>query len=518
MSDKKNNRQTKEYFSTDHLKSNLKSHSIKAGGLTLFSRGTSLFIQLLSTVVLARLLTPEDHGLVAMVLSVVGFFLVFRDLGLTDATVQEPEITHEQISTLFWINVVFGVLTALLVIAIAPVISWFFKEPALKGITMLYSASFILSGLYTQHLALLKRGMYFFQITVMEIVASVISVVVSILMAVKGFGYWALVARPIVLASIMTILVWYFCRWRPGKPSAKSGVGSMLSFGANTLGYFVINYFAMNLDKTLIGWRFGAIPLGFYHKAVTLSMLPVGQLTIPLQSVAVTTLSKLKSEPAKYHKYFLNAIGTLSLAGMPICGFLAADSKDVVYFLLGPQWDKAVPFVTVLSIGALIQLFGSTIGWLHVSLGHADRWFHWGIVASIITVGAFLVGLPFGAIGVAVAYTTITFIITGPALVYAGKPIGLTLMPIVGSVWRYFVATVAAGYLTRNIFIYFLDIRWVFTRLIVFGVLFVILYLFFVILLYRSVAPIKQFLGHLYELVPDRFTKNIPSVTPIDPK
>jgi len=513
----KNRDHKRDYFETDHLKADLKGHSIRAGGLVLFSRGTSLVIQLVSTVVLARLLTPEDHGVVAMVLSVTGFFMVLRDMGLTDATIQQAKVTHEQISTLFWINAAFGLLLAFIVASLAPVIAWFFQEPALKAITIVYAISFIMSGLYTQHMALLRRGMYFRQLTLVEIFSSVFSVFVAIIMAVRGFGYWALVARPIVLAVSMAILVWYFCRWRPGKPSRRSGVGSMLRFGANTLGYFVINYFAKSFDKILIGWRFGAVSLGFYHKASTLSSLPAGQMTIPLQSVAVTTLSKLKTEPAKYHKYFLNAIGTLSLIGMPVCGFLAADSKDIVYFLLGSQWDAAAPLVTVLSIAALLQLVGSTNGWLHVSLGHADRWFRWGIIGSSVTVISFIAGLPFGAMGVAVSYATVSFILTGPSLVYAGKPIGLTLMPMLDAVWRYFVASVLAGILTKYLFAYFLDFEWILVRLFVFGVLYSIFYLLFVIILHGSVAPIKQFLNHLRVLIPDRFAKKSLSAAPADP-
>ncbi len=507
MAGKETNPKKTEYFNTDHLKSNLKSHSIRGGALTLFSRGTSIIIQLLSTVVLARLLTPRDHGLVAMVLSVTGFFLVFRDMGLTDATIQESEITHEQISTLFWINAAFGLLLTFFVMSLSPAISWFFKEPALRNITIVSAFSFLLSGFYTQHLALLKRGMFFFQITMVEIFSSVFSVAVAIFMALKGFGYWALVARPVVLAATMTICVWYFCRWRPGRLAKLSEVWSMLTFGANTLGYFVINYFARYLDSTLIGWRYGAVPVGLYSKAVALSSLPVGQITIPLQSVAVTTLSKLKMEPPKFRKYFLHAISMLSLIGMPICGFLAADSKDIVYFLLGSQWDKATPFVTVLSVAALVQIFGSTIGWLHISLGDADRWFRWGLIASTLTVTAFFIGLPFGAMGVAVSYTCITFLITGPALAYAGKPIGLTIYPIVDAVWRYAVASLISGIILHKILINLIDFDFVIVRLLVFGCLFLGVYAVFVVILYRSFRPFKQFFEHLCELLPERFSK-----------
>ena len=215
------------YFSTDHLKEDLKKHAIRGGGISIFSRTASYAIQLGGTIVLARLLTPGDFGLVAMVTAITGFFLIFKDLGLTDATIQKTEINHKQISTLFWINFASSIAITLIIIAVSPLIAWFFGEPKVEQIAIVSSISFVFAGLSTQHIALLKRGMLFVQITYIEILATLGSAVTGIFLAWYGWGYWALVARPIALGLLLAIGAWIVCGWRPGLPAIRSGVRSL---------------------------------------------------------------------------------------------------------------------------------------------------------------------------------------------------------------------------------------------------------------------------------------------------
>ena len=144
-------------FETDHLRAGLEGRSVRGGVLTLTSQGAQFLIQTLATVVLARLLVPADFGLVAMVTAVTGLAATFADLGLSEATIQRKEISHGQISILFWINVAIGVGLMLLTAALAPALAWFYGEPRLKNITLLLSLTFLISGLRVQHDALLNK-------------------------------------------------------------------------------------------------------------------------------------------------------------------------------------------------------------------------------------------------------------------------------------------------------------------------------------------------------------------------
>ena len=175
--------QKDEYFDSDKFKSKLRTHAIKGAGATLLSGFSTFFFQTIGVVILARLLNPEDFGLVAMVTSIYLFFRVLRGFGLLDATLQEKEINHKKISTLFWVNVFFGILTTLIFIAVGPIISWFYKEPRITSIAMIISLDLFFGGFATQHRALLKRNFQFYKDAVIDIPATIIGFGTAILLA-----------------------------------------------------------------------------------------------------------------------------------------------------------------------------------------------------------------------------------------------------------------------------------------------------------------------------------------------
>src|SRR5262249_18897970 len=187
-----------DVLSTEHLHSDLKGRSVRGGFCTVSSQGGQFLIQSVSTVVLARLLTPVDFGIVAMVTAVTGLGQAFADFGLSEATIQRKEITHNQVSTLFWINVAIGLGLMLVTMGAAPVLAWFYREPRLKDITFLMSLTFLISSLRVQHDALLKRQMRFLSLAVRDVASWGVAVPVAIAMAWRGAGYWALAALPLM--------------------------------------------------------------------------------------------------------------------------------------------------------------------------------------------------------------------------------------------------------------------------------------------------------------------------------
>jgi len=402
-------------------------------------------IQVGSTAIIARILEPSDYGLVAIAIAITGFFFIFKTLGLSDATVQRAQITHQQVSNLFWINVAAGFLLTLVLFLGAPLIAAIFNDNRLVNIIRVSSLTFVISGLYTQHHALLKRSMKFSVLAVNEITGISLSVIAAIIMAFSGMGYWVLVIRPLIYAASIAIGCWILCKWRPGLPSRNSNVKPMLRFGLNTIAYYIVDYIARNSDKALIGWKEGPGPLGFYSKAFQLFLAPVSQLTIPLSGVAVSTLSKLCREPSKYHSYYLKAMHAIAFVGFPISMFLVANSKHLILFLLGEKWAGAAELFSILGLAGGIQLITSTRAWLFVSQGRTDRWFHTGVVASVAMGLFILIGLQFGTKGVAVSYTTFVYLSLIPSLWYAGAPVGLKFRQIFSVIWKTFCASFLAG-------------------------------------------------------------------------
>ncbi|MGL6339223.1 MAG: lipopolysaccharide biosynthesis protein [Waterburya sp.] len=393
-----------DYFNTAHLKTNLKQRSLRGGAVTIVAQASKFILKFGSTAILARLLSPEDYGLIGMATVVVGFVEYFKDLGLSTATIQRSEINHQQVSTLFWINLGVSLLVALIVALLAPAIALFYHEPRLQPITLGLAINFIFGGLTVQHQALLRRQMQFTSLAKIEVVSMTVGVIAAIVAAYYGLQYWALVLMLMGTTIANAIGVWIVCGWRPGLPSLNSKVGSMLAYGGNLTGFSLVNYFSRNLDNLLIGKRWGSEQLGLYAQAYKLLLLPIQQINTPIDGVALPTLSSLQTEPEKYSRYYYKAILLITTLGMPIVAFMFADADKVILLMLGEQWLGAVPLFQFLIPAAFIGTFNVAPGWVYQSLGRTDRQFRIGIVMATITSIIFLVSVNWGAIGVAVAY------------------------------------------------------------------------------------------------------------------
>ncbi len=409
------------FFETEHLKADLKGRSVKGGSITIVAQIVKLFLQIGSSVFLARLLTPNDFGLIAMVAVLTSFVLIFKDMGLSMATVQRAEINHGQISTLFWVNVAFSLMIMLITVALAPVVALFYGEPRLKWITIALACGLLFGGLAVQHQALLKRQMRFACLAAINVISMFIGVFVAILAAWFGMGYWALVVLQLATAFSTAVGVWIMCGWRPGLPVRNSGVRKMLFFGANMVGFSIINYFARNMDNMLIGWRWGVQPLGLYSRAYAFLLLPIGQFTTPITSVAVPALSRLQNEPERYRNYYLKAIQVIAYVSMPFIVSMAVLSPEIIGLVLGKQWLSAAPIFRILAFAAIWQPVGSTVGWIYVSLGQTRRMMIWGFIGCPIIVLSFLIGLPWGVKGVASCYALCMWLLVYPSFSFALK-------------------------------------------------------------------------------------------------
>ncbi len=420
-------RQVLDALSTEHLHADLKGRSVRGGLLTLTSQGTQFVLQSIATVVLARLLTPADFGIVAMVTAVTGLGSAFADLGLSEATIQRKEVSHDQVSALFWINVAIGLGLMFVTAAIAPVLVWFYKQPQLKNITLVVSLTFLISGLRVQHDALLKRQMRFLSLAIRDIASVAVAVPVAIALAWRGAGYWALVALPLVLNFTQMVLSWAMVRWTPGPPRRDANVRSMVVFGGNVAASYFIYNVNRSADNILVGWYCGAAPLGLYSKAYNLLMLPVRQLSAPVGSVAVPAFSRIQNDPERFARYYLRVINLIMWISAPIFGFLFVGAEPVIVLVLGHQWRAAAPVFQILAISALGQLLLDSTVWMLVSRGQSGRLLRFLLVMSPILIGSFVIGLPFGIRGVAMSGSIVLLAIFPWILKFSFRGTDLTL-------------------------------------------------------------------------------------------
>lgn len=435
-------------LSTDHLHQDLRQRSVRGGLLNATSQGTQFLVQTVATVTLARLLTPADFGLVAMVSTVTGLAQSFADLGLSEATIQRPEISQEQVSALFWINLAIGIGLTLVTAASAPLLARFYRDSRLVEITLVVSLTFLIGGMRVQPDAILKRQMRFSALAIRDITSYVLAVTFAIILAFKGAAYWALVALPLTLNTIAMVMSWVMVSWRPSLPRRAPELRSLIAFGGNVAAsYFTLNV-CRSADNILIGWRLGAAPLGLYSKAYNLLMLPVRQISAPAGGVAIPAFSRIQDDPERFARYYLRAANLLVWLTAPIFGFLLVAAEPVIILVLGDQWRPAAPVFQILVISAFVQLFLESSIWVFVSRGMSNKLFKMTLIISPIIIGSFAIGLPFGIKGVALSGSLTLLIIfpwilrftfrgtrltlqrLGRALVF---PISLTLLGVFSS-------------------------------------------------------------------------------------
>jgi O-antigen/teichoic acid export membrane protein len=474
------------------------------------SGGASLAIQLVSAAVLARLLTPRDFGLVIMVTTFSTLLMNFGLNGFTEAVVQREGVDHTLASNLFWINVGGSLALSIGFAAAGSLLARLYRDPRIVGVAEALSLTIFLTGLSVLHLALLKRAMRFTVVSANDFVARAVSVAVAIFFGWKGSGYWALVAGAVALTASTSIGAWIFCRWIPSFPRRDPATGPSVRFAIHTYGRFITGYFSNNLDNFLVGWRLGATPLGFYKKAFDLFVLPTGQLSLGLTNVAVSALSRFQKDVVQYKRYFLSSLGVMAFVGMAMSADLTLVGKDLIFVLLGPKWEESGRIFTVFGPGIGMMLLYCTHIWIHLSIGRADRWFRWGLVDMGVTALFLIVGVQWGAVGVALAWVAAYWVITLPALWYAGRPIQLGVPSLVSVIWKYIVASLVAGggafTIARAIpsLAAASGAAGAAARIVIVSLLFTALYLGVVILLHRGCGPIYQVAGLLREMTSRR--------------
>lgn len=434
-----------DYFRTEHLLGNIQGRSLRGGVVTLAGQAAKFILNLVSTAVMARLLRPQDFGLLAMVTSIIAFAHFFKDLGLAGATVQRSQITHLQVSFLFWVNVGLSVAVALAVAALAPFIALFYHEPRLSWITLALSINFVFGGLVVQHQALLRRQMQFRELAVRDVIAMAFSVATGIVLAIFGFGYWSLVAVPIAANLANCVLVWKICHWRPSSFQRRVGARAMLAFGSNLTAANMLTYIRGNFDNILVGRVLGSLPLGIYSKAYGLLALPIGQISGPMSTVLLPGLSRLQQNASEYAKLFIRAVRIISLTTIPIVVFSFFLARDVVLVLLGRKWLPVAPVFQLLAPAALFGAIAFAPGWLCQSLGRAQRQLHYALVSSVLCVAGFLIGIRWGLLGIAVSYSINMSVLFWAFVWYASKDSPVKVGQIVSAFLSAFVPAIIAA-------------------------------------------------------------------------
>ncbi|GIG22673.1 lipopolysaccharide biosynthesis protein [Cellulomonas chitinilytica] len=396
----------------------------RGAAVTMGSQVAGATIRFASLVVLARMLTPHDYGLVAMVAALIGIGDLFRDFGLGNAAIQAQQLSRPQRDNLFWINTGLGLLVGAVIAACAQPIARFYDEPAVAPVVVALSATLLLSGLSTQHRASLMRAMRFTRVAAIDLVALGLGLAAAVVAALAGLGYWALVIQELVRASVACLGVTASARWWPGLPRRGAQMRGLVSYGANLLGTYLVAYASRNVDSVVIGARFGPTATGLYNRAFGLMSLPMMQINAPATRVALPVLSRLVPDRAKYRRYLLAGQTILLHITVPVFVLGIVLAEPLVRLALGETWMGAVPILRVLAIGGLFDIVAFPTGWVFQSSGATRSQLRFVLSTRPLIIVAVLVGSHWGVIGVAAGYAAATTVVWPTGLLWVTRAVG----------------------------------------------------------------------------------------------
>jgi O-antigen/teichoic acid export membrane protein len=424
----------------------LKKVTLRSGVVTVCAQTIKVVLRTGSLMVLARLLEPRDFGLVGMVMAVTGFLRIFADAGLSTVTIQRPNVTYEQVSTLFWFNMLFGGILFGLLVAIAPILVTFYHESRLFWVTVALASGFVLNGATSQHRALLQRQMRFAALAAIDISSLSVGIAVSVAMAANGYGYWALVGMDVTITGVAGILVWLVGAWIPRLPRRKVGAGSMLHFGGVLSFNGLLVYLGNNADKILLGRFYGAEALGIYERAYQLITVPTDSLRSAIGSVAFTALARIQDDEERFKNYFLRGYSLIFALTLPMIIGFALFADDLIFVVLGPKWNDVVPLFRLLSPMALAVVAISPFSWLILSKGQVVKILKMSLVATAVKIGGYIVGLPYGSTGIASAYSAAMMLLIVPLITWAKHGTSVSWTEILRAISQPLVSVgVAAG-------------------------------------------------------------------------
>ena len=437
------------YFNTDNISANLKQKSFHSALITFAAQPLKLLLGIGSTAILARLLTPGDFGLLAMITPL--FLLVdsLSNFGLETAMVQKNSLDTKQASAIFWRSLKINTILIAIVVILAPITAWFYQESRLTGMTLGLAVGAYSVCLASQHKSLLKRQMRFGTLTVIELISLILSSIVAIAAAKIGWGYWALVLQLAVMQVVQSFAQCLVCDWRPSKyvkdDKLNAELDSTLSYGRHLTGFRFLTRIGMHLDRILIGYVSGANALGLYSVAYKWAYFPFEQVYFPMFDVAVSSLSRVQHDTDLYRAYSRRGLMPIFAFCLPALAFSFVEARNVILLLLGEQWLAAVPLFRLLAVAVYVVSMYRVTKWLYVSAGQTKRQFRWALIHTPVMIAAVVIGAKWGALGVAIGYMTGTCLLTYPAVDYCLRYSPLGWQDFIGAVWRPLIASIMAA-------------------------------------------------------------------------
>ncbi len=379
------------------------------------------------TIVLVRILTPRDFGLVALASVLTGVFSVFTFSGLAAAIVQRREIDDEYLSTAFWANVAVGLVLFGVSAASSRFYGVFVREPLAGTLVIVLSLRFVIDAAATTQAALISRRMQYRALALRPLMGALVGGVIGVVMAFKGLGVWSLVGQMLGAGVAGAIALHYGAKWTPRLYFSWRKLRELWSFGGPILMARLFGYGIRNTDNLLVGRYLGSVALGFYALAYTVFLVPMVDIGFPMRQVMFSALSRIQEDANRLKQSFLLATGYVTMIALPVMVGLSIVAALMVEIVFGAKWLPAAPVMSILALAGFLQLMLDLGPSGLQAVGRADLHMRLAFFSLLLYVPAFAVGLRWGITGVAVGYLIATAILAPIQWRYVAPVLGVTV-------------------------------------------------------------------------------------------
>jgi O-antigen/teichoic acid export membrane protein len=424
----------------------LRKRTLTGLGWSGAARLLNQLLQMAAAIVLARLLSPREYGLLGMVLVFTGFASSMADMGLGASIIQRSSLSERHLNSVFWLNLATGIALTVLIALLAPLLADFYGEPQLRLIAEVIALNFSLASLNVVQNALLDKSLNFRAKFWIETTSTGVAGMVALLLAFGGAGVWSLVGQLLTLSTLRVLIMWTRSTWRPKFAFDASAIRELMRFGGHLTGFGAVIYWSSNVDKLVIGRWIGSAALGVYSLADRLMRLPLTNVTDITTSVMFPALSSIQHEQEAVRRAYLRGIGMIALITCPMMIALSVLAEPAILVVYGSQWQASIPILQMLCCAGMAQSIYNTAAWIFLSQGRTDILFRLGVYTTAVRTIGVIIGARWGLIGVAWAYLLGTYLLVWyPTWSRAARLIGLAVPALLRQVAGPFACAALMG-------------------------------------------------------------------------
>lgn len=418
------------------------SKSIAWAGISQAGR---IGLQVITLVVLSRLIPAQDFGAFALAATITSLVFILRDMGTAAAVIQRPNLEEALLSTVFWFNLILGVTLGLLVAITASWVAVAFSEPSIEGLLMALAVGYPIASSGAVHQALLERQQNFRLLAIIEVGAALCGLGAAVAAALKGSGSYSLVVNQLVITVVNAIGLWLGSLWRPKLSWCRKEFFSIFGYSSNLFGSQLLNYLSRNADSMLVGRFLGAQALGWYSMAYKLMLFPLYNLALVVARATFPKLSQLQGHHQEVARGYIRSVRLISLLTFPLMTGLFVLRESFVITVLGEAWMPVADILAWLCPVGLLQSVTTTMGMVYMVTGRTKIMFRWGLFSTALTLIGMALGIAEGYIGVARNYALVNAMLFLPTCFFALKQIDLNVWRFLGALAPQLACAVVMG-------------------------------------------------------------------------